>query len=176
MISVTFPPLAHNLNVSVEAASFGELWERHSASVYRFALYLSGDESAAQDITSETFLRVWSTRDRLEMETVKGYLLAIARNLFLQGRRRDWRSRPIEEAPEGGAGGVAESRAELREVMEAMAELSELDRTLLLLRAEDGLSYEEIARVVRLPLATVKVKIHRARLRLAEKCGRSVRK
>ena len=155
-------------------AAFGELWERHSASVYRFALFLSGDPSEAEDITSETFLRVWSTRDRLQLQTVRAYLLAIARNLYLQGQRKAWRIRPLEEALEPVREGSAEKRVELHELMTALRELTELDRTLLLLRAEDGLSYDELARVVNLPLATVKVRIHRARLRLAELCGRSV--
>jgi DNA-directed RNA polymerase specialized sigma24 family protein len=44
----------------------------------------------------------------------------------------------------------------------------------VLLRAEDGLSYEEIAVVLGLPVATVKVKVHRARLKLSEQRGRSV--
>ena len=51
--------------------------------------------------------------------------------------------------------------------MQAMQSLPEAERTALLLRAQHELSYEEIARTMQLPLTTVKIKIHRARLKLA---------
>ena len=60
--------------------------------VYRFALYLSGDPSLADDITSETFIRVWSSPEPVRLATVKAYLLTIARNLYLMERRRSLRT------------------------------------------------------------------------------------
>jgi len=65
---------------------FHDLYERYSRDVYRFALYLSGDPALADDITSETFVRVWSSREPIRFATVKGYLLTIARNLSIQRR------------------------------------------------------------------------------------------
>ena len=61
-----------------------------------------------------------------------------------------------------------ESKENLRDTLAALQLLPETDRTALLLRAQEGVSYEEIARVLGLSLSSVKVKIHRARLRLAE--------
>jgi len=52
-------------------------------------------------------------------------------------------------------------------VCAALAELPEIDRTALLLRAEHDLPYDEIARVLQISLSAAKVKVHRARLRLA---------
>lgn len=57
-------------------------------------------------------------------------------------------------------------KAEVRAVMQMLELLSEVDRTALLMRVQEEMSYEEIAVALQLPLTTVKVKIHRARLKL----------
>jgi RNA polymerase sigma-70 factor (ECF subfamily) len=54
------------------AASFTELYQSHSREVYQFALYLSGDPALAEDIVSETFLRIWDSAATVRMETVRG--------------------------------------------------------------------------------------------------------
>jgi RNA polymerase sigma-70 factor (ECF subfamily) len=79
---------------------FHDLYEGHSRDVYRFALYLSGDPALADDITSETFVRVWSSPEPIRFATVKGYLLAITRNLWLMERRRYLRRLGLEEVNE----------------------------------------------------------------------------
>ena len=66
-------------------ADFSTLYQRYARDVYRFAFYLCGNRSDAEDITSETFVRVWTSAGPIRAQTVKGYLLTIARNLFLQG-------------------------------------------------------------------------------------------
>jgi RNA polymerase sigma-70 factor (ECF subfamily) len=161
--------------VSTAPAAFSDLYERYSKDVYRFALYLSGDPSLAEDITGETFLRVWSSATPVRLASVKAYLLAIARNLYLHELRRTKLLNPIEsEIPAVSLEARAEARSELDRVLADLRELPELDRAAVLLRAEDGLSYEEISEVLGLPIATVKVKVHRARLRLSEKRKGSV--
>jgi len=76
---------------------FEKLYEDHARDVYRFALYLSGDRAVAEDITSETFIRVWTATARVELATVRAYLLTIARNLYLHGQRRQWRRTEMPE-------------------------------------------------------------------------------
>jgi RNA polymerase sigma-70 factor (ECF subfamily) len=63
---------------------------------------------------------------------------------------------------------LVETRLELDRTLNALQTLSEVDRTALLLRIQHELSYAEIARILELPLTTVKVKVYRARLKLAE--------
>jgi RNA polymerase sigma-70 factor (ECF subfamily) len=146
------------------------LYRKYAPDVFRFALYLSGERSEAEDITAETFVRAWTSPERIEMVTVKGYLFTIARNLFLQGLRK--RSRQVEldrELRDGEAGPhvQAEQKAELHAVLARMQKLPEVDRAALLMRALEGLPYEEIARALGISLAAAKVKVHRARLVLA---------
>jgi RNA polymerase sigma factor (sigma-70 family) len=73
------------------------LYRKYAPDVFRFALYLAGDWSDAEDITSETFVRVWTSSTPIELATVRGYLFTIARNLFLQSQRRDARRADLPE-------------------------------------------------------------------------------
>jgi RNA polymerase sigma-70 factor (ECF subfamily) len=154
-----------------KAASFTELYGNHARAVYQFALYLSGDPALAEDIVSETFLRIWDSAAVVRMETVRGYLFTIARNLFLHDLRRKGRQDPLEDNHAVAASAVREleSKDDLRDTLALLQTLPETDRAALLLRAQEGVSYEEIARVLGLSLSSVKVKIHRARLFLAER-------
>src|SRR6266516_4019328 len=150
---------------------FHELYESYSRDVYRFALYLSGDPALADDVTSETFIRVWSSPEPVRLATVKAYLLTIARNLCLMERRRSLRRQSLDETvPDTGHSVLRQVgvKEELDRVLRALQEFPETDRAALLMRAEEGLPYEEIAVALGLPVATVKVKVHRARLKLAQ--------
>jgi len=150
---------------------FEDLYQRYARDVYRFALYLSGNKALAEDIASETFVRVWTVRDAIRTESVKAYLFTIARNLHADGRRREARHVAIPEVlldPSPGPEVEALDRQALEAVLLALQQIPEVDRAALLMRAQDSLPYEEIARSLGLSVSAAKVKVHRARLRLAE--------
>ena len=150
--------------------TFHEVYERHSKDVYRYSFWLSGSAEDADDITSETFARVWVGREEILTETVKAYLFAIARNLYLKGlryARHQTDFSPLHADPKPAPEQLVESRLELKRAMDAIQSLPEMDRAAFLMRIQHELPYDEIARVLQLPLTTVKVKIHRARLKLA---------
>jgi RNA polymerase sigma factor (sigma-70 family) len=71
--------------------TFHEIYERHSKDVYRYSYWLSGSAEDADDITSDTFARAWVGCEEIRTETVKAYLFAIARNLYLKGLRHSKR-------------------------------------------------------------------------------------
>jgi RNA polymerase sigma-70 factor (ECF subfamily) len=150
---------------------FSALYKKHAPDVFRFSLYLSGNRADAEDITSETFARAWASAGRIEMTSVKGYLFTIARNLFLQGLRKKSRNVELSDDlrdPQASPYAQAEQKQEYQAVIAELQKLPEIDRAALLMRAFDDVPYEEIARSLGIPLATVKVKIHRTRLKLAE--------
>ncbi len=76
--------------------TFHEIYERHSKDVYRYAFWLSGSAYDADDITSETFAHAWVGREEIRTETVKAYLFAIARNLYLKGLRHSKRQSDLD--------------------------------------------------------------------------------
>jgi RNA polymerase sigma-70 factor, ECF subfamily len=144
---------------------FKTLYVRYAPDVFRFAMYLSGNRSDAEDITAETFVRAW-TAPHIESATVKGYLFTIARNLFLKGLRRTSRQTTLSEElpdPALGAAGRLEQRAELDAVLARLQTLPEIDRAAVLMRALEGLPYQEIAGALDISVSAAKVKVHRAR-------------
>ena len=149
---------------------FSSLYRKYAPDVYRFALYLSNERGEAEDITSETFVRAWTSPEPIEMATVKGYLFTIARNLFLQGLRKKSRHAPLDDDLRDRQASPytrAEQNEKLDSVLAELQRLPEASRIALLMHAMDGMPYEEIARVLDISLAAVKVKIYRARLALA---------
>ncbi|MGA2278375.1 MAG: RNA polymerase sigma factor [Terracidiphilus sp.] len=142
------------------------LYEGYAADVFRFAYYLCGNRSDAEDITSETFVRAWSSQESIKTETVKGYLFTIARNLFLKQLRAASRHAVLDENVSDSrpsAYDLAEQRAEVAAVLKAMQSLSAIDRAALIMRTYDELPYQEIARVLEITETAAKVKVHRAR-------------
>jgi RNA polymerase sigma-70 factor, ECF subfamily len=162
----------------METIEFGELYERYARDVLRFAWYLTGSRSEAEDITSETFVRAWVESDTLRVGTIKAYLFMIARNLHVDWKRREARRGELKEEPADPAPGPdAESggRSELRAVIAALQQLPEIDRAALLMRSEDDLSYETIAAALGITAVAARVKVHRARMKLATLCGKEDR-
>ena len=150
---------------------FPALYQKHAPEVFRFALYLSGNRGEAEDITSETFVRAWTSSAHIEMATLRGYLFTIARNLYHDSLRHKARHTELQDSiPDTQASPLiqAETRSELQVVLAAVKQLSEIDRAALLMRVQEEMSYEEIGEALNLAPATVKVKVHRARLKLMQ--------
>ncbi len=146
------------------------LYRQHAPAVLRFAWGLAGDRSAAEDLVSETFLRVLTRAPRIETRTALAYLLAIARNAHLDGVRCRRREVPLPAevtAPEEDPGRRVDGRARLEAVVSALASVPEGERAALLLRVDHGLSYDEIAAALGTSAGAARVRVHRARLRLA---------
>ena len=154
--------------------------------VYRFSLRLTGNEAEADDLTQETFLRAyrhWSTYTR--GTSCRSWLFTICRNAFLRGRERtDRRMESFESeldvAVEAMAG--AKVLAEIRnedperrffdsfidaEVDAAIARLPDEFRQAVVLSDLEGLSYNEVAQVMDVPVGTVKSRLYRGRRLLA---------
>ena len=147
------------------------LYECYAGDVRRFALYLCGDVTMADEITSDTFMRAWMAADRIRQPTVKSYLFTIARNAYTDLLRRAARHTQLDEnMPDArvSAQTQMELSAEVRAVLAALQQLPEIDRTVLLMRTLDEMPYEEIAQTLGIAVATAKVKVHRARLKFMQ--------
>ena len=152
------------MDVPPRNAGFGDLYRDHSRAVYRFALGLSGNAAEAEDLTAEAFLRIWEAGDRLQLASLRAYLLTIVRNLFRQQWRRERRRGEMPEVVAGGSG--QNTRDELRAVLAELQALPEVDRAALLLHVEHELPYSEIAVMLGIDPTTARTKVHRARERL----------
>ena len=150
--------------------TFEELYRGHAREVTRFAFYLAGDAAEAEDIASETFVRAWAAEAPARARSLRAYLFAIARNLHRRRHALAQRERPLDEAAEREGGDLEAElagRSELGGVLALLQALPEIDRAALLMRAFHGLPYEEIAAALEISPSNAKVKVHRARARLA---------
>ena len=161
---------------------FRSLYERYAQDVYRFALYLCGDPLLAEDIAEETFVRAWVTPGEIRVGTVKAYLFMIARNLYRTGLKHAARHASIRSGMKHAARqvelednlpdskpsleAVSSIRSELHLVLQALQNLPEVDRAVLLMHVQDDMPYAEIAAALGLSVAAVKVKVHRSRIEL----------
>ncbi len=153
-------------------------FEEHYDRVYCYILGLVHDPDEAEDLTQDTFLRAYSQRDSLrDPSALLSWLYRIATHAALDRLRQRARRAPREsgadleevEVPDPGAPNL-EQAAEQQEmsacVQKYLADLSDAYRAVILLHDVHGLTASEIAETLELPLATVKMRLHRARRRL----------
>jgi RNA polymerase sigma-70 factor (ECF subfamily) len=141
-------------------------------SLRAFAISLSGQVDRADDLVQDTLLRALANIDRFERGTnLNAWLFTILRNLFHSEYRR--RRREVEDAdgsyaarlsapPEQGA------RLDFEDFRKALAHVPADQREALLLVGAEGLSYEEAAEVCGVAVGTIKSRVNRARVRLAQ--------
>jgi RNA polymerase sigma-70 factor (ECF subfamily) len=150
------------------------LLQEYVPRVYRFALRLTRDPHAAEDLTQETFLRAWRRQELLRHpEALRVWLYRIAANLWRDQLRR--RKRPVAQAgplPVDIAGSSpapaqsVEDQEDLRRAIKAMEELPGRQREVLFLSACEGLSAAEISVILGISHDAVKANLCLARKKL----------
>jgi RNA polymerase sigma-70 factor (ECF subfamily) len=145
------------------------IYQRYAADVLRFAHYLTGDRTAAEDLASEAFVRLWTAPGEIRTATVKAYLFAIVRNLHSNARRSQRAVVALDGEvadPVDRIAAPVERRSEAQYALRLLARIAADDRAALLMRAAD-VAYDDIARELGITVAAAKVRVHRARMRLA---------
>lgn len=159
---------------------FNRIYAQYKDDIYGYMVYMAKDRQLAEELTQETFLKIYLGLRRFKGDSSeKTWCLTIARNTFLSYARK---KRPIlleEQTVEQMNEAHAESpedyllRKEKGErIRQVLMSLEEFDRTLILLRDYETLSYEEIASALDLTVASVKGKLFRAREKYKKKYER----
>jgi RNA polymerase sigma-70 factor (ECF subfamily) len=164
---------------SVETAWVPPTWDEvvreHADRVYRLAFRLSGNRADAEDLTQETFVRVFRSLAQYSPGTFEGWLHRITTNLFLDMVRRRQRIRfesLADDADDRLPGREVSPEQVLDEagldadIQQALDALAPEFRAAVVLCDIEGLSYEEIATTVGVKLGTVRSRIHRGRSQL----------
>jgi RNA polymerase sigma-70 factor (ECF subfamily) len=140
------------------------LFDEHGGAVRRYFRRLTGDHASADDLAQEVFLRVVRAADAYEpAERERAWLFRIARNVFLDGRRRASRSPIVDQRADTAIAPAQPLRSGIREALHA---LPVEDREAFLLAEIAGLAYAEIASATRSTVPAVRSRIYRARLAL----------
>jgi RNA polymerase sigma factor (sigma-70 family) len=151
--------------------TWDEVVREHADRVYRLAYRLTGNAHDAEDLTQETFIRVFRSLASYKPGTFEGWLHRITTNLFLDMVRRRGRLR-MEGLPDdterlaGDDPSPEEVWGETHLDPDLQAALDELDptfRVAVVLCDVEGLSYEEIGATLGVKLGTVRSRIHRGR-------------
>jgi RNA polymerase sigma-70 factor (ECF subfamily) len=161
---------------------FREQLVQHLPRLRRFAMSLTRDNDACNDLVQETCLRALAKSELWEAGTrLDSWLFRMAQNLWfdrIRARRRAGEAVDVEEIAElpGDDGrDVMENKLELEAVMRAMARLKPDHQVIIALVCIDGLSYREVAEVLSIPIGTVMSRLNRARIDL-DRCLRTDRK
>ena len=148
--------------------AFEILYERHSPAILRYSRSLLRSTQEAEDVKQEVFvLAISALRRGAEPDAFRPWLYRVAHNACMSHLRV---RRPVLVADHGvliGPAGAAEPvdghREELRQLLDDIGKLPDVQRGALLLREMDGFSYEQVGEVLGLPLSTVRASIFRAR-------------
>ena len=162
--------------------SFTLLYRKHQASLYRFALRMTGSPWSAEEIVQDVFLTLIREPKKYDPErgAVGAFLFGITRNRVLKHLERAPRELPLED-PESGdmrvrdiadhanPGIWAEKQERIAQVRDALLTLPAEFREALVLCELEELSYEEAARLSQCPIGTIRSRLHRGRALLLAK-------
>ncbi|MEZ0578194.1 RNA polymerase sigma factor [Nocardioides sp. MH1] len=167
---------------SGDPEAMGEIYDRYADRIYGFCFRRTASWSLAEDAMAAVFLEVWRVRRRVE--TYGGELLpwlyGVAANVCrnsLRGQRRQVALRAKLHAVDGDASVAdpadrvaarVDDERRMADLLHAVALLGERDRQILMLVAWDGLTYQQAAELLGVPVGTVRSRLSRSRARLAE--------
>ncbi len=160
--------------------AFARLYRRRQGSVYRFALHMTNNVSAAEDITQEVFLALLESGRRFDRTrgTVLSFLYGIARNHALRRIEKDWRVQAVTlvEDCAGGEDILTDimRRETVDQVRQAIVSLPPIYREVVVLCDLENLAYDDAAAALDCPIGTVRSRLSRGRIMLAAKLARQV--
>ena len=161
-----------------DADAFGLLFERHARAIYNYCFRRVGDWAVAEDLLSIVFLEAWRRRDKeLPQDKVLPWLYGIATNVVRNRHRSERRfAAALRRVPKPASGPSFDELADARmddvrqmeRVLTLVERLPKHEQDVFALCAWSGLSYEEAALALDVPVGTVRSRLSRARARLRE--------
>ncbi|MFJ4865499.1 RNA polymerase sigma factor [Streptomyces sp. NPDC088748] len=170
--------------------AYAELFDSYARTVYNHAFRMTWDWASAEDVMSAVFLEAWRLRATVDAEggSLRPWLLGIATNLARNHCRSNRRYRAAAAAATAAAGAasapdhadeVAGRLDDRQQIAATLAQLSALrgpEREVLLLCLCEGLEYAEAARVLGIPVGTVRSRLSRARTKLRKLADAELKK
>jgi RNA polymerase sigma-70 factor (ECF subfamily) len=154
-----------------------ELIRRFSERLYNLAVRYTDNPGEAEEIVQEVFLRAYQYLPRLDLrEPVEFWLFRVAVNLCRDRARKKWEFSFSDVSPDGDLDLAAEDRMSTEEDVEwreskaalrkAVNGLSESERVVITLRYNEGFSYDQIAKILEVPVSTIGTYLFRAKKNL----------
>lgn len=144
----------------------------YSDNAYRFILKNLRDEEKAKDIIQDTYEKLWLNYKDVNFQKVKSYIFTTAYRTMIDNIRRDKKQGDYNNVKEDKYA-HDEQYSDLQEILhQAVQQLPEIQRSVVMLRDYEGYSYKEIADITNLNESQVKVYIYRARMFLKNYIGK----
>ncbi|MFD8886374.1 RNA polymerase sigma factor [Streptomyces erythrochromogenes] len=170
--------------------AYAELFDSYSRTLYNHAFRMTGDWAVAEDVMSAAFMEAWRLRGTVDPEggSLRPWLLGITTNIARNHCRSNRRFRAAAAAAAAAAGAasvpdhaeeVAGRMDDRQHIAATLAQLSALrgpEREVLLLCLCEGLEYAEAARVLGIPVGTVRSRLSRARTKLRKLADAELKK
>jgi len=135
--------------------------------LFGFVFKLTKDEEDANDLVQDAFMKLWSNRKKVEFKKAKSWLFTTSHNAFINFIKKSNRQTRMEEGTDISF--EAKNRFELKEIIDmAMEKLSDLQKSIILLRDLEGYNYKEIGEMLDLNESQVKVYLFRARKKIKD--------
>ena len=144
----------------------------YADNVYRFILKNLGHDADAQDVVQGAFEKMWVNRQQVDNERCKSYLFTVAYHQMIDHIRKNKRISLREEFKEEVKITNRQQHDTKKVLQEALNKLSDIQKSLVMLKDYEGYNYQEIGEITGLNESQVKVYLHRARLILREYIGR----
>lgn len=168
----------YRLRTKRDAEAFGRVYDRYIESIFRFVALKLPSKAAAEDVASETFLKLWQMilQNQEPIRNVRALLYRIARNGIADYYRKQAGEASVTFSPSetssldedpvysdrSAQSRAIEARADLRLILDQIERLKESYRDVLMLRLIDGLSFSDIGKVLDKSVGNVRVIYHRA--------------
>ncbi|MGH7902886.1 MAG: RNA polymerase sigma factor [Candidatus Dormibacteraceae bacterium] len=162
--------------------AFGELYDRHFQQIYRFVFSRTRDQSAAEDVTSEVFIKALRGLPRYQDtgRPFTAWLYQIAVNAIADKYRGARPTQDLEEVRDLAAGGpgvdeITAQRDEIRRVWSLVEKLPAPQRTAMVLKFQEDMKIEDIAAIMGKSQGAVKLLIHRGVTKVRAQMGARTR-
>ena len=165
----------------MSTVEFNDVLIRNADFLRPFAINLTRDSDAANDLYQETMFKALANKEKYNAGTnIRAWLFTIMRNIFINDYRRKTKQKTVFDHSSNDylinqrqavTGNLAESKIQQKEIRTAIENLPEIFKTPFLLYF-DGYKYHEIAEALHEPLGTIKSRIHFARKLLKEQISR----
>lgn len=170
--------LALARSVTADPQAFADLVREHQGMVFSIAYHFLQDRSLAEDLAQEVFLELFQSIDRIQSPAHLTYWLrrVTANRCIDQGRKKQRRREmALEDAAEPAAPAPVADPMLLERLQQSLATLPEKQRLVVIMRFQEGLGPAEIAKVLEMPVNTVKSTLHRSLADLRKGLTRKIR-